>query len=282
MTQSRWLRRVGLLVALAAVYFIAGRLGLNLAFVNASATPVWPCTGIAFAAFVLLGYDVWPAVLAGSVLVNITTAGSAATAIGIAVGNTLEGVAGAYLVNRFARGRRAFDRPPDVFAGVSVLSVPHLGRVPVRATRGRERGRGALGDRHLGHAARVRSVRAGDAQRVAPAAAGVHGRHVGDDARARRPRGRALAGGGAAAAAGSERSADGPRQLPPAHLCDRRGDQAVPADRAAVRRGAAGYGRLEEDQRQPLPPGGEPGAVPRGGDAVRIVPGDGHGRAVRR
>src|SRR6266571_4517553 len=116
MTQSRWLRRVGLLVALAAVYFIAGRLGLNLAFVNASATPVWPCTGIAFAAFVLLGYDVWPAVLAGSVLVNITTAGSAATAIGIAVGNTLEGVAGAYLVNRFARGRRAFDRPQDVFA----------------------------------------------------------------------------------------------------------------------------------------------------------------------
>src|SRR2546430_2331579 len=38
MTQSRWLRRVGLLVALAAVYFIAGRLGLNLAFVNVSTT----------------------------------------------------------------------------------------------------------------------------------------------------------------------------------------------------------------------------------------------------
>src|SRR2546429_2454024 len=77
MTQSRWLRRVGLLVALAAVYVIAGKLGLKLAFENASATPVWPCTGIALAAFVLLGYDVWPAVLAGSFLVNITTAGSA-------------------------------------------------------------------------------------------------------------------------------------------------------------------------------------------------------------
>src|SRR5207253_4845447 len=111
MTQSRWLRRVGLLVALAAVYVIAGKLGLKLAFENASATPVWPCTGIALAAFVLLGYDVWPAVLAGSFLVNITTAGSVATALGIAAGNTLEGLAGAYLVNRFARGRRAFDRP---------------------------------------------------------------------------------------------------------------------------------------------------------------------------
>src|SRR5256885_15579188 len=116
MTQLRWLRGVGLLVGLAVVYFIAGKLGLKLAFVNASATPVWPCTGIALAAFVLLGYEVWPAVLAGSLLVNLTTAGSAVTAIGIAVGNTLEGVAGAYLVNRFARGRRAFDRPQEVFA----------------------------------------------------------------------------------------------------------------------------------------------------------------------
>src|SRR5256886_8267490 len=116
MTQSRWLRRVGLLVALAAVYVIAGKLGLKLAFVTASASPVWPCTGIALAAFVLLGYDVWPAIFASSFLVNVTTAGSMATAVGIAVGNTLEGVAGAYLVNRFARGRRAFDRPQDVFA----------------------------------------------------------------------------------------------------------------------------------------------------------------------
>src|SRR2546422_4350011 len=123
MTQSRWLRRVGLLVALAAVYFIAGKLGLKLAFVNASATAVWPCTGIALAAFILLGYDVWPAVLAGSFLVNVTTAGSALTAVGVAVGNTLEGVAGAYLVNRFARGRRAFDRPQDVFAFTALAAM---------------------------------------------------------------------------------------------------------------------------------------------------------------
>jgi len=29
MTQSRWLRRVGLLVGLAAVYFMAGKFGLS-------------------------------------------------------------------------------------------------------------------------------------------------------------------------------------------------------------------------------------------------------------
>src|SRR3989440_12791368 len=115
MIQSRWLRRVALLVALAAVYFIAGKLGLKLAFVNASATPVWPCTGIALAAFVLLGYDVWPAVLAGSILVNITTAGSVATAVGIAVGNTLEGVAGPRPGNPLPPGRPAVGLPPDLF-----------------------------------------------------------------------------------------------------------------------------------------------------------------------
>ena len=123
MIQSRLLRRVGLLLALGAAYFIAGKLGLRLAFVNASATAVWPPTGIALVAFVLLGYDVWPAILASAFLVNLTTTGSVTTSIGIALGNTLEGVVGAYLVNRFARGRRAFDRPQDVFVFTALAAM---------------------------------------------------------------------------------------------------------------------------------------------------------------
>lgn len=102
-------------IALFAVYFAAGKLGLKLAFLNPSATPIWPPTGIALAAFLLLGYRVWPAIFLGAFLVNLTTAGSAATSLGIAGGNTLEGVAGAYLVNRFANGLNAFDRPRDIF-----------------------------------------------------------------------------------------------------------------------------------------------------------------------
>jgi diguanylate cyclase (GGDEF)-like protein len=123
MDQSRLVRRLGLLVALAAAYFMAGKLGLRLAFVNPSATPVWPPTGLALAAFLLVGYDVWPAMLVGAFLVNITTSGSLATSVGIAAGNTLEGLVGAYLVNRFARGRRACERAQDVFklAGLAGL-----------------------------------------------------------------------------------------------------------------------------------------------------------------
>jgi len=102
-------------VVLAAVYFVAGKLGLRLAYVNASATAVWPCTGIALAAFLILGYRAWPAILAGAFLVNLTTAGTFATSIGLAIGNTLEGVVGCFLVNRFAAGRQVFERAQDIF-----------------------------------------------------------------------------------------------------------------------------------------------------------------------
>src|SRR5437667_11466367 len=115
MVRSRLLKYLAALAVLAAVYFAAGKLGLKLAVVNASATAVWPCTGLALAAFLILGYRVWPAILAGAFLVNWTTAGSIATSLGISTGNTLEGVVGCFLVTRFAAGRKAFERAQDVF-----------------------------------------------------------------------------------------------------------------------------------------------------------------------
>ncbi|HKY50741.1 MAG TPA: MASE1 domain-containing protein [Candidatus Limnocylindria bacterium] len=106
---------VAISVALVAVYFAAGKLGLSLAFVHANATAVWPPTGIALAAFLFFGPRVWPGVLAGAFLVNVTTAGSLLSSAGIAIGNTLEGLIAAYLVGRYANGRAAFERLRDVF-----------------------------------------------------------------------------------------------------------------------------------------------------------------------
>jgi diguanylate cyclase (GGDEF)-like protein len=110
-------RRKNLLTigGLAAVYFLAGKLGLSMAFVHPSSTAVWPPTGIALAAFLILGTRVWPGVFLGAFLVNVTTAGTILTSLGVATGNTLEGLVGAYLVTRFANGRYAFDRGPDTF-----------------------------------------------------------------------------------------------------------------------------------------------------------------------
>ena len=100
---------------LTVIYFIVGKLSLQLAFVHPSASPVWPPAGIALAALVVFGYRTWPAIFLGAFLVNVTTAGNIGTSLCIATGNTLEAVCGAWLVNQFAGGTRIFDRAQDVF-----------------------------------------------------------------------------------------------------------------------------------------------------------------------
>jgi signal transduction histidine kinase len=97
-----------------SVYFIAGKLGLRFAFLNASASAIWPATGVALAMLVLWGLRLWPAIFIGAFLVNITTAGSWLTALLIAAGNTLEAVTGAWLACRFTGGRHAFRRARHV------------------------------------------------------------------------------------------------------------------------------------------------------------------------
>src|SRR6266581_3815298 len=115
---SRWLAT---LLLLTVVYVVAGRLGLRFAFENPSASPIWPPTGIAIAALLVLGLDLWPAVLLGAFVVNATTAGNLFTAVGIASGNTLEAVVAAALVRRFADRPDPFARPRGVliFAAIA-------------------------------------------------------------------------------------------------------------------------------------------------------------------
>src|SRR5258706_3498993 len=119
--------------ALAAAYFALGRLGLSLAVVNPSASAVWPPTGLALAACLVLGYRVWPGIFAGAFLVNLTTNGSLPVSLAIAAGNTLEALAGAWLVNRFTRGRPYFDTAADTLA---IAGLAALGATLIAATLG--------------------------------------------------------------------------------------------------------------------------------------------------
>src|SRR6266516_3175569 len=130
--QSRAFSGLSVIGILTLVYFIAGKFGLMLASLHASASPVWPPAGIALAALLLLGYRAWPAIFVGAFLVNVTTAGNFATSFAIATGNTLEALAGAWLVNRFAGGRNVFERPQGVFkfalaAAISTVISPVFG-----------------------------------------------------------------------------------------------------------------------------------------------------------
>ena len=113
----------GIVAGLAVLYFVAAKVGLLLAAVSPSATPVWPPTGIAFAMCLVLGARVWPAIFAAAFLANITTAGSVVTSLGIAAGNTLEALVGAYLVGRLANGPAVFDRARDIFAFVGLAAL---------------------------------------------------------------------------------------------------------------------------------------------------------------
>ena len=121
----RRFRTLPTICVLTLIYFFAGKFGLTLAFVHASASPVWPPAGIALAALLLLGYRTWPAIFLGAFLVNLTTAGNAATSLCIGTGNTLEALGAAWLVNRFAGGTRAFDCSQNVFkfALAAILSA---------------------------------------------------------------------------------------------------------------------------------------------------------------
>jgi integral membrane sensor domain MASE1 len=120
------------LAAIALLYLVVAKLSLRLAFVNASASSIWPATGIALAALLLLGYRVWPAIFAGAFLVNILTTGNFITSLCLAAGNTLEAICATWLITRLAGGIRAFDRAQDVFkfavsAVFSTLISPTVG-----------------------------------------------------------------------------------------------------------------------------------------------------------
>ena len=123
MSQSRPVGYALLLLAIGVVYYLGAKLGLQFAFVNSSVSTVWPPAGIALAAFVLFGLRVWPAILGAAFLANLTTSGEVLSSVGIALGNTAEGMLGAFLVNRFARGGRVFDRVRDIFRFVAYAAL---------------------------------------------------------------------------------------------------------------------------------------------------------------
>src|SRR5262252_10373418 len=91
--ESSRIRSAAVLLGVAAVYFVAGKVGLDFfGLLNPSASAVWPPTGVAIASLLLFGYRAAGAVFVGAFLVNYATAGGVLTSFGIAAGNTLEGV----------------------------------------------------------------------------------------------------------------------------------------------------------------------------------------------
>jgi len=120
----RWLPYLGQVSLLAAAYFAAAKASLMLAIPPGYATAVWPPSGIALAALLLLGTRVWPGVWLGAALVNLTVASSPFAALAIGSGNTVEALAGATLVRRYiADAAPYFDRVRNVVKFVAVAAL---------------------------------------------------------------------------------------------------------------------------------------------------------------
>jgi class 3 adenylate cyclase/integral membrane sensor domain MASE1 len=101
-------RPLGLILLTAVVYFALAWMSLQLAIHTSNATPVWPPSGWALAALLLLGRRVAPGILLGAVAVNATVflihgidvATALATSALIGTGNTGEALAGYFLLTK--------------------------------------------------------------------------------------------------------------------------------------------------------------------------------------
>src|SRR5690242_14752137 len=106
---------------LALVYLLGAKFGLQLALVNPYATAVWAPTWHRAHCLAVARIPALAGVMIGAFLANVTTGditlNGVLVSLGIATGNTLEALLGAYLVNRFAGGQQAFHRVRDVFRG---------------------------------------------------------------------------------------------------------------------------------------------------------------------
>ena len=120
------------LILVGLAYFTLAYLGLRLASIDPSATPIWPPTGLAIAAILLWGNRIAPAIFVAAFLINQLTAGSIFTSLAIAGGNTLEAVIAGYLVRHWAEGEEVFDTP----AGIAKFALISLAATLVSATIG--------------------------------------------------------------------------------------------------------------------------------------------------
>ncbi|MCC6321340.1 MAG: MASE1 domain-containing protein [Phycisphaerales bacterium] len=109
------------LAAFVAIYYVIARLSLRLALVQGNAAPVWPATGVSLAAILLGGYRMWPGIAVGVYLATAWSPAGPWTSIGLAAGNTLEAVTGAYLLRWWTGGRVDLGRVRDV-VGLIVLA----------------------------------------------------------------------------------------------------------------------------------------------------------------
>jgi integral membrane sensor domain MASE1 len=118
------LSRTAAFALTALLYAIGGIAALPLAIPPGFASPLYPAAGIALASVLVFGRRVLPAVLLGSLVVNLwlmlqrqpLTPMSLAVPLAIAIGASLQALAGAWLVRRHLQRPLTLGEPRDIAA----------------------------------------------------------------------------------------------------------------------------------------------------------------------
>ncbi|MFF3754166.1 MASE1 domain-containing protein [Streptomyces sp. NPDC002018] len=138
MARGEELRRLSLaalrILGVAVVYYGGGQLGLlkQVRIEGATVTPLWPSTGIALTALLLLGLGVWPGIALGTLFSVLTLGPFLPADVAIIAGNTLAPVCACLLLRRVGF-RPELDRLRD---GVALVFLGALGGMLISASVG--------------------------------------------------------------------------------------------------------------------------------------------------
>ena len=108
-----------------AAYYLAGRIGLELAYLDGAVAAVWPPAGLGLAVLFLYGVRLWPGIVIGDLLLGDFST-PLGTVLGQTVGNTLAVVLAALLLRRLTDGRADLERVVDVLALLACALVAAL------------------------------------------------------------------------------------------------------------------------------------------------------------
>src|SRR5215210_170306 len=108
--------------AVVLLYYGAGRIGLELAYLDGAVAALWPPAGLGLAVLFLYGIRLWPAIVVGDLLLGDYST-PLGTVLAQTLGNTVALVVAALLLRRLTGGRAGLERVADVLAFVTCALV---------------------------------------------------------------------------------------------------------------------------------------------------------------
>ena len=118
-------RYAGAVALVAFLYYGAGRVGLELAYLDGAVAAAWPPAGLGLAVLFLYGVRLWPGIALGDLLLGDFST-PPGTVLAQTFGNTVALVVAALLLRRLTRGRGSLERVSDVLALVACAVVAAL------------------------------------------------------------------------------------------------------------------------------------------------------------